>query len=262
VVRSEPAWNSQAFRNFNLAETLRFSKMNHDDSEKMDERQTRSGVVEICVEDASMSHRPFKWVLLAVLAISPLGHGFGAEWPDPPSRQPSQMWSKVNYDSKMDDPFFKSNKWSYWYGGKHVVEGMTPEGEQPQRLKHTAKCFSTSFGGKHRVRFCEARLLDIDKMDLFIHELNPAFCDRLRVRIRNGMFSCQFWTVYKQGGTIDLIWTTKRQKLILDKKAYRKGDVVKGRIDFECLDELTNPNHSDRPPRTIIVYGVFKAIVE
>lgn len=57
-------------------------------------------------------------------------------------------------------------------------------------------------------------------------------------------------------------WTTKRQKMTLDKKGYRKGDTIKGKIDFECLDELIDPKYPNRPPRTIQVYGVFKAMVE
>jgi hypothetical protein len=125
-------------------------------------------------------------------------------------------------------------------------------------LKHTAKCFSTSFGVKHEVRFCEAKLLDGDTICLFIHESNPAFYDNLNVQVRKGMFTSWFWTRYKMGP--DPIWTTKRQKLTLDKKAYRTGDVIKGRIDFECLDEL--PGWPNRPPRLIKVYGVFKTIVK
>jgi hypothetical protein len=58
------------------------------------------------------------------------------------------------------------------------------------------------------------------------------------------------------------VWTTKRQKLTLDKKTYQKGDTIKGRIDIEVLDELIDPKYPDRPPRLITLYGVFKTIVE
>jgi hypothetical protein len=183
------------------------------------------------------------WVLAfaAFLALLPLGHGFGAEWPNPPSGQPEQMWSKVDYDPKLTDPFFSSQKWGH------------PD---------TARCFSTSFGSKHLVPFCEAKSLEKNRMDLFIHHSSPGHDDRLKIRIRNGMFTCQFWTLYRAGTGEGLRWTTKQQKLTLNKKAYRKGDVIKGRIDFECLDELINPKYPGRPPRTIMVYGVFKTIVE
>ena len=63
-----------------------------------------------------------------------------------------------------------------------------------------------------------------------------------------------------------LIWTTKRQKLTLDKNVYRKGDVIKGRIDFECVEEPTNPKYIEKwgkiIPSSITVKGVFKTILE
>jgi hypothetical protein len=203
--------------------------------------------------------------LATVLALLPIGHGFRAEWPVPQSGQPAQMSSKVDYDPKLTDPFFKSNEWSYLYGGQEVISGMTPEGEDPARLKHTAKCFSTSLGIDHEVRFCEAKLLDVNMIHLLIHESNPEFIDKLTVRITNGMFSCQYWTGYKRPGKADWIWTTKRQELTLDKKAYRKGDVIKGRIDFECVQEPTNPKYVEKYGRSstaITVNGVFKTKVE
>ena len=76
------------------------------------------------------------------------------------------------------------------------------------------------------------------------------------------MFTSHSGTIYKAGTTEGLTWTTTRQTLILDKKAYRKGDVIRGRIYFECLDELNNPKYPNRPPRPIKVKGVFKTVVE
>lgn len=211
-----------------------------------------------------MSIRLVKWILLApFLTLLLLGHGYGGERPDSPGGQREQMWSHVDYDPKLSDPFFESDEWSYWEGSRENPDsGMFPPREVPRKLKHTARCVSTSFGSKHEVRFCEAKLRDDSKIDLFIKEHNPAFDDALRVQIKNGMFTCQYWTYYRAGPREGLIWTTKRQKLTLDKKAYRKGDVIKGRIDIEVLDEFVNPKSPGRSPRLITVYGVFKTIVE
>ncbi|MBI5568597.1 MAG: hypothetical protein HY914_01495 [Desulfomonile tiedjei] len=221
---------------------------------------------------ASMTIRPLTWILLGpVLVLLLLGNAFGAAWENPPPGQPNQMQSRVDYDPKLTDPFFTSNEWSYpWYIIKHgdghfedTTSDKRPD-KEPPHLKHTAKCFSTSYGSKHLVRFCAARFLGENMIDLFIHEKNPAFRDALRVRIRNGMFTSQYWTRYV-AGPIDLIWTTKRQKLTLDKKEYRKGDVIKGRIDFECVQEITDPEYVEEHGRgltTIKVNGVFKTIVE
>ena len=217
-----------------------------------------------CENGASMSIQPLKWILLApVLALLLLGHGHGGKWESTPGGQPQQMQSHVDYDSKLTDPFFQSDEWSYWEDSREVPDtGMWLGDEEPRTLKYGARCFSTSFGSKHEVRFCEAKLIDDNKIDLFFSEHNPAFDDELRVRITNGRFTCQYRTFYRAGIRDGLTWTTKRQKLTLDKKAYRKGDVIKGRIDIEILDELINPKYPDRPPRVIKLYGVFKTTVE
>jgi hypothetical protein len=186
------------------------------------------------------------------------------------------MWSQANYDPKLADPFFESNEWSYpWYIIKHpdgtfedTTSDRRPE-KEPTRLKQTAKCFSTSSGSEHLVKFCEARLLDANMIDLLIHHESPAFNDTLKVWIRNGVFTCQYWTAQKElistGMGPGTIWKTTRQELTLDKKVYRKGDVIKGKIDFERVQEPTNPKYIEtwgREPTTIKVNGVFKTIVE
>ncbi|AFM26882.1 hypothetical protein [Desulfomonile tiedjei] len=202
-------------------------------------------------------------ILIMGLGMFDLGHGFGAELRVPPSGQPEQMVSRIDYDPKLTDPFFKVNEWSY---PDYDLEGtpLHKRPKNPPRLRHTAKCFSTSLGQEHRVRFCEAKLLD-GVIDLFIHEDNPAFFDQLTIRIRNGMFTCQYWTGYKAPGKGDWIWTTKRQELTLDKKVYEKGDLIKGRIDFECAEKPTNPKYIWKYGdylATIKVYGVFRTIVK
>jgi len=227
-----------------------------------------------------MSLRPFKRILLGLaLALLLLGQGFAGNleygvgsW-EVPSGQPTQIQSQVHYDPKIIDPFFKSNKWSYpWYIIKHPdghfedTRGKRPK-KEPPRLKHTANCFSAACGAEHLLRFCEAKLLDANMIDLLIHETNPSYVDALRVQIRNETFSYQYWALYPvrfkpKPGTI---WTTKQQKLTLDKKTYRKGDVIKGKIYFECVEEPTNPKYIEkwgRNPKTIKVHGVFKTIVE
>ncbi len=217
----------------------------------------------------SASTRPLKWMLLgAVSALLVLGQGFGAKWwRVPPRGQPAQMWSRVDYDPKLNDPFFKANQWrhpDYDSKGTPLDEGRK---EQP-RFKQTAKCYSSVSGGwKHLVEFCEGRLLDVNTTELLIHHSGPGYDDALRVRIRNGMFTCQYWTLFRRraASLLTTVWMTKRQELTLDKKVYRKGDVIKGRIDFECVHWMSPPNvlrHSTGKPSTIKLYGVFKTIVE
>ncbi len=190
----------------------------------------------------------------------------------PPSGQPPQMWSRVDWEPKFTDPFFKSKEWSYPNGIIKRADGQyyyplrsIQLKKEPRRLKHTAKCVSTSSGTEHLVKFCEARKLDVNTLDLLIYDHNLADIDALRVQVRNGMFTSQYWTLYKSNIRAACMWTTKLQKLTLDKRVYRKGDVVKGMIDFECLEEHTDPRYVKKygsDPTSIKLYGVFETIVK
>ena len=103
-----------------------------------------------------------------------------------------------------------------------------------------------------------ASLRDADTIEVLIHSQFVAFSNFLLIRITGGKFSCQFWNGFDYGA---VRYATTAQRLILDKKAYKKGDVIKGRIDFECFSELIHP-HPASPPSLIRLYGVFKTIVE
>jgi hypothetical protein len=226
--------------------------------------------------------RSLRWILLGLfLSLLLLGHGIGAEWPVSPGRQPTQLLSKVSYDAKLTDPFFESNEWSCpSHIIKHpdghfesTVSGVAPE-KEPPRVKHTARCFITrcsvrdeSDGSRLLIASCKAKFHGVNTIDLFIYGSNPADIGALRVRIRNGMFASQYWTLFKQAsmGQAGVTWTTTRQKLILDRKAYRKGDIIKGRINFECVEEPSNPRYVEkwgRRPITIRINGVLKTRVE
>lgn len=209
----------------------------------------------------SKNIRPLKWILLGPLfALLLLTHSLAAEWWEvPPRGQRTQMWSKVRYDPKLTDPFFESNEWT------HLDPGMTPE-ERPRSLKHTAKCSSNSFGVEHLIDFCHAKLLDGDMIDLLIAEAGGGFTEELRVQVRNGTFASHYWAAYvADPRDLVLTWTTKRQELTLDKKAYLKGDIIKGKIDFECVEEIATPKYVEKHgknPTTIKVHGVFKTVVK
>jgi hypothetical protein len=219
----------------------------------------------------SMCIRSLKWLPVVVLALLLPGNGYSWDEWEEPSGQPEQMRSRVHYDPKLTDTFFDADEWSYPYW---IIEhpdghfsstrlGYNDQVKKPPRLKHTAKCYSTSFAVKHVIKFCQARLLDGHTVDLLIHEVNPAYRDSLRVRITNGRFMCQYW-IHDDVGVFR--WTTTRQELTLDKKVYKKGDVIKGRIDFECAMKVINPKDVERwgrdPSTTIKVFGAFKTIVE
>jgi hypothetical protein len=185
-----------------------------------------------------MSIRTLKTIVWApILALLLFGNGLCAEWPKPPSGQPAQMQSQVKYDPKLSDPFFKA------------------------KGRYTAKCFS-SFN-EPEINFCDAKLLADDTTELFIH----GDAHNLRIIVQNGVFQSQYWYYYIEHTPGDelLTWTTKDQDLTLDKKVYRKGDVIKGRIYFACAEGHNDPKRAEaysKKPSITRITGVFKTVVK
>jgi hypothetical protein len=213
--------------------------------------------------DAIMLRTARILTLTAVLLLLLLSHAFGAQrkwpWPFDSSGQPTQISSKVDYNLNLSDPFFQTEEWS----------DSCSENDKESRYKRTARCVG-SHQGEHTIDFCRAKLLDDNAIELIIHDaydLCPSAADdNLKIVIQNGQFWSQYWTFYKHlASNFGLIWTTKRQELTLDKKVYHKGDVIKGRIDFECVQENGDPELVEkygRNPYSITLKGVFKTILK
>jgi hypothetical protein len=171
----------------------------------------------------------------------------------PPLNQPQQIRSAVIYDEKLKDRFFTKKQWSM---------GDPNFGEAKTKRLHTAQCV-TDHQIRHFVRFCDGQILEDGTLQLYIHDFTPSTVDDLLILVKDEQFTCQYWTVYMgDRGDENLIWTTKKQKLILDKKTYRKGERIKGKIEFECLQEVTNPKYGGRFPQSIKIEGVFKPLLE
>ena len=192
------------------------------------------------------------WILrvAAVVVVLLLSYELGlVRWTDLFLKQPILI-SQVKYDPNLSDPFFETEEWSYWEGSRENPDpGMFPRGEKPSKLKHTARCVLSHSGHEQEVRFCEAKLISENKIDLLIREHNPSWSIVLKIYIRNKTFSCYYWNYYPSAWD-GMPWTPKQQELILDKKAYRKGDLIKGRIDLEI------------PPMPITIRGVFKTTLK
>jgi hypothetical protein len=212
--------------------------------------------------------RKTRWIAAqaVVLALMLLCQGF-KNWDDPPLGQPAQMRSRVTYDAKLSDPFFESEEWICpgWLEKApdgRIINRLGGPGEKELPAKRTAKCFTNSFGDDHSINFCDAKLIDDHKIELFIHDSDAPTWDNLKIVVQDGVFRSQYW-VGGVGG--NWMWTTKRQKLTLDKKVYRKGDTIKGRIFFECVEECVNPRPRHRfqeSPDVIKIQGVIKTIVK
>ncbi len=182
-----------------------------------------------------MPRTPWILALTAVLLLLLLGHGFGTE----------RQWSRVNYDPKLTQGY-----------GQMLLHLFRED---------TGSCYFTSFGIKNRVE-CEARLIRPDWIHVRIVKQRPAdptSCgEALLGNIMNGMFACYYQTTCKMPSPTKW-WacTTKRQGLTLDKKTYRVGDLVTGRVDFECLEECPECEGQDKP-KPVTVEGVFRTILQ
>jgi hypothetical protein len=155
-----------------------------------------------------------------------------------PKGQPDQLVSPVEYDENLSDPFFDLRD-----------------------IKHTANLV-TDQQYEHMIRYCDAELKN-GSIELYIHDFTPSTNDNLKIKIVGGFFQSQYWTTYvADRGDEGLTWTTKKQKLILDKKNYKKGDIIKGKLEFECVQQVTNPEYKGTSPHNIKIEGVFKAVVK
>lgn len=216
------------------------------------------------------------WAVALATVLVLLLHGYGLGAFNIPPGQPAQITSQVRYDAKLSDPFFESEKWTNCQLETEEVNGRIvtsrqecPSSEKdPDCRKITAR-LTSSHDHEHVIDFCRARLLDDGRIELFIH--NNCFCveENLRILVEKGVFLSQFWTYYKvrpHGRLYErFIWTTTKQRLTLDKRDYLKGDVIKGEIEFECLQEMTRRELVEkygREPYTVTIKGVFKTILE
>jgi hypothetical protein len=202
-------------------------------------------------------------VLIAVLLLLLLTRAFGKMWDDPPRGQPVQIKSRIKYDAKLSDPFFETEEWICpgWLEKApdgRIINRLGGPDEKELPVKRTAKCF-TSFQGDHSINFCDAKLIDDHEIELFIHDYHGTDWDNLKIVVKNGVFRSQYWV----GGVgRNWIWTTKQQELTLGKKTYQKGDTIKGRIFFECVEESVNWPRYRFEPDVIKIQGVFKTILK
>jgi hypothetical protein len=170
----------------------------------------------------------------------------------------------VQYDNTLTDSFFFQNNWSYpsmttKYGndqfdnsyGKQIVAADTAH------LYHTAAIFTfDSFATEDFIKqncincqidFGEAYLIG-DSLFLKFIDSTPSSYDNLEIKIIDNAFSSTFLRGAPPIGNRHYIFD--KEKLILQKEYYAKGDTIKGYLDFQ--------SHT---PRFIHLKGFFKVLV-
>jgi hypothetical protein len=183
--------------------------------------------------------------------------------------QPKQMESRVEYDPQIFDPFFdeEETSWPWWIvdhgdGTFEDTTGQITKREDIPILIHTADC-RTRHQGLHNINYCSATLQKDGIIELKIEDQSASTGDFLTIQIKDGKFFSQYKTYYPgDPSDINLIWTTTKQRLILNKKEFKKGEVIKGRVEFECVQEVSNPKYGGRNPQKIRIEGTLKPILE
>jgi hypothetical protein len=185
------------------------------------------------------------------------------------TEQPKQMESPVEYDTEMTDQFFEVDTWSspWWIierddGSFEDTTGQITRREDIPRLRHTAEC-RTEHQIPHMIKFSEARQIDKDTIEIRMHDESASTYDDLTVIVRNGHYSSHYKTVYPEAAAnTGRIWTTTKQRLVLNKKQYAKKEVIRGRIDFECVEEMKAARNGKKNIRSIRIEGRFKPILQ
>ncbi len=158
-----------------------------------------------------------------------------------------RLISSVTIDKYFKDTLTFTAKWDYpWYivddddGGnmENTLGGELTETDTAH-LYHTANC-RTNHQGRHNIRYCNAILIEDTISLLFPPEL-PAYASGLLVYIKDNFFWTEFSATYP-APTGRLSWDITKQKLVLNKKSYSSGDLIKGYLEIEFIETSIDAN--------------------
>ncbi len=164
---------------------------------------------------------------------------------------------KITYDEKLDHAFFHSS--DSIYNPMTLVfkdeNGRTHYDNVPDSSKYLVEsnCM-VSKDPERNLRFADARLKN-DTLCIFIHEGNPAETNEIFLMIYKGQLIPAF--DYGTPMTGSLKTTVSLCQLTLQKKTYKKGEWIKGKIELSgtSVSKYCRENN-------FTVEGYFKCMVE
>jgi len=156
-----------------------------------------------------------------------------------------QIVSKVTIDKNLKDNFSFTKKWDYPEGvfkddstGEFTVDGSPLD---TTHLFFAANC-STNVQGGYDIRYCYATK-DKNKITLTFAGGLPAYASEFYVYIGTLSFWCDAETIYPViAKGQKKFCTIIKQKLIVDKPEYSRGDTIKGFIEMEFIETVAVPN--------------------
>lgn len=158
-----------------------------------------------------------------------------------------RLVSFVTIDKYFKDTLTFNKKWDYpWYivvdddgGNMENTLGGTLTGTDTARLYHTANCW-TNHQGIQEVRYCDANLSK-DTISLLFQPELPAYESAVSVFVKDNFFWSDFSATYP-APTGKLSWDVNKQKLVLNKKSYISGDIIKGYLEIEFIETSVEAN--------------------
>jgi hypothetical protein len=115
----------------------------------------------------------------------------------------------------------------------------------------------SSFSRMCEIKFSDAKLIN-DTLHLEISETNSVADYHYKIQVFEGRFKIKYWYQTTIDTSIRDV-TTIKQRLVLDKRRFKKGDVIRGHTEYigqcieGCLEEEMQPIH---------ISGDFKATVK
>ncbi|MES2847854.1 MAG: hypothetical protein V4685_02275 [Bacteroidota bacterium] len=156
-------------------------------------------------------------------------------------------WEYPDYTFKNDD------------GNFQIDEDRAIKAEDTTHLFFTARC-TTNVQGGYDIRYCYAEKNDT-LLKLTFKDGLPAYASEFYVYIDTGIFWCDAETIYPVVLPRQKKYcTTLKQKLILDKPVYSKGDIIKGYISME-FEETINSLKTGEKKHKFFFNGYFKTTI-
>jgi hypothetical protein len=171
--------------------------------------------------------------------------------------------STISIDNNFKDSFSFPTQWEYpWYvikddyGHFENTLGKKITRKDTAHLFFTAQC-ETNVQGSHAIHYCYAEKKRNELLLIFEDGL-PAYGSTFTVHIKNDSFYFSPRTIYPQfipGGK--KTYRIDKEKLVLNKDLFVKGELVKGYADIEFTEIINAPANVNRETK-FYLRGYFR----
>jgi|GEM_PF-2871940 len=185
------------------------------------------------------------------------------------------FWSKVRVEKKLADPFFTKRQFKHsWYMIRHedgswestMSDSAGKAIIDTTRYEITARCLVNK--DTFNVLDEADAWFEKDTLRIRLKGMSASFFARFDIDVHKDNFTSAYSTSFIYPTELQR-WETLRQQLILDKKSYKPGDEVRGRVRYECLQTVHAREFGTADEQPINIYtdtvwveGVFRCRVK